>query len=51
MSGSTGENLCPGCGEPPATSREGQPPGHTVYRCANGHDWENPAAPEPEPGR
>jgi hypothetical protein len=39
------ENTCPGCGQPPAWSGPGTEPGSTIYRCANGHNWE---APEPE---
>jgi hypothetical protein len=41
---SENQNLCPGCGEPAATSREGTEPGSTIFRCVNGHDWEAPAA-------
>lgn len=32
-------NVCPDCGEPPATSSNG-PAGTTAYSCANGHQWD-----------
>lgn len=32
-------NVCPDCGEAPATSSNG-PDGTTAYTCANGHQWD-----------
>jgi hypothetical protein len=35
----TPANVCPDCGEAPATSSNG-PDGTTAYTCANGHQWD-----------
>lgn len=32
-------NVCPDCGEPPATSSNG-PDGTVAYTCGNGHQWD-----------